>query len=98
MTPRGFRFHPRAMEDTGDATFWYEVRSPGAAKAFRAEFGRIMRSIAAAPQRWPADENGFRKVLFHRFPFRAVYRYKDGLVEVIAIAHCKRRPSYWNRR
>jgi toxin ParE1/3/4 len=54
--------------------------------------------VLAAPQRWRLSR-GTRRYLMGRFPFAIVYRERtDELVEVVAIAHLKRRQRYWARR
>lgn len=39
-----------------------------------------------------------RRYVFPRFPFSLVYRLRDHEVEVVAVAHGKRRPGYWQPR
>jgi len=57
-----------------------------------------MGKILEAPERWPEHLQGTRRFLLHRFPFSIVYRLKGDVIEVVAIAHAKRRPGYWKRR
>ena len=49
--------------------------------------------IFAAPQRWPAGPHGTRKLLLYRFPFAVVYREQPSTIQVLAIAHGRRRPG-----
>jgi toxin ParE1/3/4 len=39
-----------------------------------------------------------RRYLLHRFPFQIVYRARGETIEVVAVAHLKRRPGYWKSR
>ena len=43
---------------------------------------------------------GTRRHLLLRFPFFIVYRYREEVpeIQVVAVAHGKRRPGYWKRR
>jgi hypothetical protein len=36
--------------------------------------------------------------VFPRYPFNLVYRVLDDDIEVIAVAHHRRRQDYWTRR
>jgi plasmid stabilization system protein ParE len=39
-----------------------------------------------------------RRVPFRDFPFFVIYRERDEFIEIIAVAHTGRRPSYWRSR
>jgi hypothetical protein len=39
-----------------------------------------------------------RQYVFPRFPFSLVYRMRGDDVEVLAVAHGRRRPGYWRSR
>jgi hypothetical protein len=39
-----------------------------------------------------------RRYVFPRYPFSLVYIFRDGDVEVVAVAHGRRRPGYWRSR
>ena len=39
-----------------------------------------------------------RRVLVTRFPYQVVYRLGQDDLEIVAIAHLKRRPGYWKHR
>jgi len=81
-----------------DALDWYLVRSLQAAEAFLKETERAVTVIAEAPGIWPLFEAGTRRYVLHRFPYNIIYRETEGGVEVIAVAHHKRRPRYWCSR
>jgi toxin ParE1/3/4 len=42
--------------------------------------------------------HGTRKFLLRRFPYAVVYRITESAIQVIAVAHGRRRPSYWKSR
>jgi hypothetical protein len=69
----------------------WRMRSP--ASSFAA-----IENIAEAPSRWPRLHGRFRRYLLHRFPFSVVYLEREHSIEVIAVAHHRRRPGYWKRR
>jgi hypothetical protein len=59
-----------------------------------------MRSEHSLPRRpdGRATELGFGGTSSPRFPFSLVYRVLESEVEVLAVAHGKRRPGYWRSR
>jgi plasmid stabilization system protein ParE len=91
-------FHPAAVEEAQAARQWYEARSQSAADLFLAELDDAVEAISLAPERWPLFVHGTRRYLFHRFPFQLVYRVMNDYVQVVALAHGRRRPGYWKLR
>jgi plasmid stabilization system protein ParE len=85
--------HPDALEEAGAAVEWYATRSQEAADAFIAELDRGVKVISESPERWPAHLLETRRYLLRRFPFAVVYRHRSSVVQVVAIAHGKRRPG-----
>ena len=98
MSPVQIRFHPSADDEVIEAYRWYRARSPNAAAAFRAQVDRAIALIAEAPERPASYLHGTRRVLLRRFPFSIVYRITDDGVEIVAVAHGRRRPGYWSDR
>ena len=92
------RFHPEAAEEVEQAASWYAERSRTASRAFIAEFGLVLDRVADSPDGYPAYEFGTRRLLFPHFPFSLVYRERENQIEVIAVAHHRRRPFYWRSR
>lgn len=83
------------MEDAFD---WYFERSLQAAESFVAEMTSALSVVASAPAIWPTFEAGTRRYLLRRFPYSVIYREIEDGIEVIAVAHQKRRPKYWRGR
>ena len=54
--------------------------------------------ILERPDAWPSYFANTQRVLLRRFPFFLVYRVRDERVEIVAVAHARRRPGYWRRR
>ena len=91
-------FHPEAIDETREARSWYRARSLKAEKDFLAELPRAILHVRESPGTWPRFEPEARRFLLHRFPFSVVYRIKGEAVQILALAHGKRRPAYWARR
>jgi len=93
VAEREFRFHPAAAEEAGGALEWYAARSP-----FLSELEHAVTQVRATPERWPRVAGRVRRYVFPRFPFSLVYRLTRSDIEVIAVAHHRRKPSYWRLR
>lgn len=98
MAERGFRFHPAAAKEADRAWNWYAARSQEAASGFLAELEHAVGRVREAPERWPRIASDARRYVFPRYPFSLVYRVTPKLVEVVAVAHHRRRPGYWVSR
>lgn len=98
MMARDVDLHPEAVEEARAAFLWYRERSESAANAFLSEMDRALAEIAEAPRRWPSYLYGARRFVLRRFPFLIVYRELEDTVQVVAVAHGRRRPGYWRRR
>jgi plasmid stabilization system protein ParE len=90
--------HPEAVAEAHAATQWYRERSPSAADAFLAELDRAIEKITENPRIWPRYVASTQRFLLKRFPFSVVFRLTPNSVEVVAIAHGRRKPGYWKGR
>jgi plasmid stabilization system protein ParE len=98
MSPVRLEVHPRAVAEARAARRWYARRLPALATRFLAELDDAVTHITTAPQQGPAYLHGMRVYHLHRFPYLVVYRDLGTTVQVIAVAHTRRRPGYWRRR
>lgn len=89
---------PAALAEAQEARRWYAARSPEAADRFMAELDRVVGMIAESPTRWPEYRGSARRVRLRRFPYFAIYRIQPEMVLIVAIAHHRRKPGYWQRR
>lgn len=98
MPRKKLRLHPKAFEEAETAHRWYAERNRVAAQSFLFELDHSVGRVAESPERWPKYGRGARRYVFPRFPFSLIYRIKEDIVEVVAIAHHKRKPGYWRYR
>lgn len=98
MPPLKVRFHKKAAAEVETARRWYAERNPLAASAFAAELDLAVERVRAGPERWPRHGKRARRYILPRFPFSLVYRMKGDLIEVVAVAHHRRKPGYWQSR
>ena len=91
-------FHPLARSEADAAFDYYRERSPRAAEAFYLELEVGCSAIQESPTTWPEYLWGTRCYLLRRFPFVIVYRMAEHQIEIIAVAHGRRKPGYWASR
>ena len=98
MAAKFLQIHPAALAELKAAVIWYQERNQTAANNFVSEVDRVLELVIAAPARWPKGKHGTRKLVLQRYPFAVIYREKETLVQVLAVAHGRRRPGYWEDR
>ncbi len=91
-------FHPDAVAEATTARRWYAERSEAAAGAFLGELDAALQGIVEAPLSWPPYLHGSRRALLRRFRFSVVFRLKGSIIQVVAVAHAKRKSGYWSER
>jgi len=89
---------PEAEAEAREAFAWYVDRSPIAADAFRVELLDAIDGLATSAADWPEDEDGIRRYHLKHFPYTVMYEVLDRQVTVLAFAHQRRRPGYWQDR
>ncbi len=98
MNSFNIEFHPEALAEADAAVLWYKARSPAAAEAFLAEIDSTLSLLENTPLVWGEFRPGLRRAMLKRFPFAIVYRVNENRVQVVAVAHGRRRPGYWRLR
>ncbi|MGI9068072.1 MAG: type II toxin-antitoxin system RelE/ParE family toxin [Pyrinomonadaceae bacterium] len=91
-------FHPEADQELTEAKRWYRKRSQLAARAFATDINNALQDISVSPHRWPETTLGERRLVLSRFPFSILYRVRENVVFITAVAHQRRRPGYWRNR
>ena len=98
MSLESLRIHPAALEEAEAAFDWYAQRSRRAAERFLDELDRAIDQIARNPSQYPVYDLGTRRMVLRWFPFVIFFREAHAGVEIIAVAHGRRRPGYWRDR
>ena len=98
MTARQLYLHPEAVEEAEVVARWYRERSPRTAARFVDEVNQAIDRILGAPNRWPLGSSGTRKIKLPCFPFAVIYRESGDIIQILAVAHGRRRPGYWRKR
>jgi hypothetical protein len=91
-----YQFHPDAEAEHLESVAYYEERQPGLGASYLAEFESTLELVCEAPGRYPIEPRpDIRRIRLRRFPFTVLFRESGGMVQVLAVAHHRRRPLYW---
>ena len=89
---------PDAEAEIRAAFLWYFERSPLAADAFRDAVIQAIDGLVETAGDWPKDEDGTHRYHLKHFPYTVMYEIAGSEVTVLAVAHQRRRPNYWQQR
>jgi toxin ParE1/3/4 len=93
------RFREAAARELTSDVRYYNKHYPGRGDRFAAAVGRSLRAITLSPLAFTLlYEPDIRSAKVERFPYRVVFIVVGADIEVVAVAHAKRRPAYWRRR
>jgi toxin ParE1/3/4 len=95
---RRVNLHPAAEEEMEAAFDWYWLRSERAAARFLQELSAMVERVRNSPHQFPQFDPKTRRAALHRFPFSLIFRETERGIQIIAVAHSKRRPGYWRNR
>jgi plasmid stabilization system protein ParE len=90
--------HPDAEIDALNGYKWYANRNPTAADSFRLAIKAAGETIRRAPSVWPVHKYGTQKYHLKQFPYKIIYIVENDQILVLAVAHDRRRPGYWQDR
>lgn len=76
---------------------WNEAKRRGLGIELVAVVDRALQSILENPEACPVwlPDRPYRKRLATHFPYVVFFRIDAATVEIVAVAHAKRRPGYW---
>jgi toxin ParE1/3/4 len=88
-------FHPLAADEAKAAERWYRERNETASGRFQRELHRAIERISERPEAGTRYVSNTGRVLLRRYPFFVVYRVRGVDLEIVAVAHARRRTGYW---
>ncbi len=97
----------RILDDAEDearvAARWYEEKQSGLGADFLDTLADALATVESHPQAFSLMETftssrEVRRCVLHRFPYVVVYEVRAEEVIVLAVAHSRRRPNYWEQR
>lgn len=100
MTP--VAWHPAARRELFEASAFYAGESPGLGGLFLDAVENASNRLATHPRSGPEIRPGTRRFMVSRFPYSLIYCIDElrgeNRVLVLAVAHQKRWPGYWEGR
>jgi plasmid stabilization system protein ParE len=92
------KYHPAASLEIKAAHAWYLKQSVPAADGFYEELLPALDRVQERPTLYSPHPYGTQRVVLDRYPFLIVYRELLHEIQIVAVAHAKRRPGYWAKR
>ena len=98
MRLKPLKYHPAARREIKAAHAWYLRKSVQAADGFLEELLPALDRVDERPRLYPPHLYGSLRAVLDRYPFSIVYREFLSEIQIIAVAHAKRRPGCWRER
>jgi toxin ParE1/3/4 len=90
---------PPALAELQDAAAFYTASANvELGLAFVAEFEHAVNLLLDNPMAGAIFRGTRRRYLLRRFPYSVIYQLTVEELRIIAVAHHRRRPSYWTGR
>jgi toxin ParE1/3/4 len=80
------------------AAYYYEDQSDGLGDRFTKQIESVLSRILKDPTMPRCFEGRFRKLKAEKFPYFVIYEVANGRIQIMAVMHTSRRPSYWKSR
>lgn len=95
---KAFDFHPEARAELLEAKAYYDAESLALGDRFATAIEHVIGEIRRAPQRYRFVLRPVRRYFERPFPYAVLYVDEPDQVLILAVAHFKRRPGYWQHR
>ena len=91
-------FHPEAEDELFSSIEYYNSQAAGLGLEFYENIKGSIKHINDFPEAWQIVKNKVRNYILKRFPFKIYFIDDPDKIYIIAIAHFKKDPSYWEQR
>lgn len=94
-----YRLHPEAAAEFIEQIAVYQSLRSGLGQRFSTTVKTAMSAAAENPKRYRIEyPPSIRRIKVEGFPYAVLFREAGGHIEILAIAHHRRRPLYWHNR
>lgn len=93
-----YEFHPEAEQEFVEAAGYYERKITGLGERFGSEVYHVIERLLEYPELGSPNDLDLRRILLARFPYFLIYSFTTDVLRVIAVAHVRRLPGYWQSR
>ncbi len=91
-------YKPVAIREFQEAMAFHDAVDRALAERLEYAIESTVREIVAHPDRFPIVLGRTRQAIIPIFPYSILYRYRSGVIRVIAIYHHSRKPLGWRHR
>ena len=91
-------FLQSAREEFLAAAEYYEAASPGLGAEFIEDVERAVTRLTTFPEHGSPYVADTRRIVLRRFPFDIVYIELESGLLIVAVAHQRKEPYYWQKR
>jgi len=92
------RFHPKASEELHAVASYYEGKRSGLGVLFIAEAKRSRDRIVELSAAAREVRKSILRRSIRRIPYFLFYSVEEKEIFIVAVAHRRRRPEYWEKR
>jgi toxin ParE1/3/4 len=91
-------FHEDAQAEFDEAAAFYAMERVSLGEGFIQAVEHAVAHVQLHPDSAAVIRGRVRRMRVERFPYSVVHSVVGNVIRVLAIAHDRRRPFYWNRR
>jgi len=94
-----YQLHTEAAFEHEEQVAYYAARAPGLGHRYHSAFRSAIRQVCETPKRFKVfSAPKIRRAAIDGFPYSIIFRETKDHIHILAIAHNRRRPSYWAQR
>lgn len=87
-----------ALSELRTASNYYNSQRDGLGEEFLDEVQRVSTLLSEHPEMGRLLFSGRRSLRISRFPYRVIYLREESVIRILAVAHVRQRPFYWQHR
>jgi hypothetical protein len=93
-----YYFHPSAESEYLSQIAYYEEKRAGLGAYFVSDFERTVSKVSTKPSMYKQVDENLYLVSLQVFPFNLLYQMLNDQPQILAVAHKRRKPNYWQDR
>lgn len=92
-------FHPEAAVEYAEHVVFYKSLRTELGIRFHEAVKLVIANVCAMPGRYNTEcPPDICRARVNGFPYNVIFREADGNIQILAVAHHRRRPLYWLNR
>ncbi|MFZ2452031.1 MAG: type II toxin-antitoxin system RelE/ParE family toxin [Methylovulum miyakonense] len=91
-----YAFHPEAVAEYAEHVAFYKSLRTELGTRFHEAVKAVVASVCEMPARYRTEcPPAIRKARVQGFPYNVIFREVEDNIQILAVAHHRRRPLYW---